>query len=330
MSRKEVRSPVAIMFGVACTIGTLIVLFGHVRTLEDLTISHLYIFLALIVAYGAGHFMWEAFNEEPRSIFSGLSFTVLFLLATVICVGFSAGRSGDIIEQHERDAKHFERLRIDAQKAVQDARRKHIEAQKRATEARTKRDEATDRLSTQCESGAGTKCKGSKESLAVLEGSLTSADKAVIDALAEVYQFEQAFAAMGPPTVSNGELRHIATLISLLFGTPEDHAFALLKHSLPYVLAFLTEFGAIVFIKYGTTPIPARPLPPPAPEVKPLPAVTLKEIADELGIEDRLARKYLRAAREPRPELGWCWDATEAQRIRSVLSAQNSPQAALH
>src|SRR5690606_28347402 len=87
-----VRSWPSIAFGTICVVGTIIVLFGHIRSIDDLTLNHLYILLALMVTLGAGHFMWES-----RNPFIIVSFALLFVVGTIVCVGLSGGRSAEIL-----------------------------------------------------------------------------------------------------------------------------------------------------------------------------------------------------------------------------------------
>lgn len=68
----QIRSPIAVLFGTACVLGTIIILFGHIRHVEELTTSHLYIMLSLVVTIGAGHFMWDAFSDGPMGFVRGV------------------------------------------------------------------------------------------------------------------------------------------------------------------------------------------------------------------------------------------------------------------
>lgn len=48
--------------------------------------------------------------------------------------------------------------------------------------------------------------------------------------------------------------------------------------------------------------------------------ITIAQIADELGISPRDARKVLRSSKTPKPEGGWQWSADEAEKIRKLFS----------
>lgn len=324
MKHTKVRSWSAIAFGIACIIGTVIVLFGHVRSIRDLTISHLYISLALIVALGAAHFMWEAFEDGWSGVFIGVSFTLLFILSTIVCVGFSAGRSADMIDQRERLAEETNTQRSNADKAVKEAEKRYEQLRTHSNEARERATASTSAAAEECTTGKGKRCDGSKDSATLLDVQAKNAEKETKDALVEVFKRRQEASKLGHVEVANGDLRHIAKLYALFSGKTEDQAFIELKMILPYVLALLTEFGGIVFLKYGRSPVPIKPAPI-APSM-----VTLKEIAEEMGAEERACRKILRSAGEQRTDLGWAWNSADVHRIKSTLSAQIAPTSSMH
>jgi len=320
---EKYRSPLAIGLGLICTTATLVVLFGHVRSIDDLTLTHLYIVLSLIVAMGAGHFMWDAFSQGGFGVLMGSCLAALFIVGTLICVSLAGGRSADIIEAREKSMTTNADQVAKLKEEVEQARKDWQEAKDQSSSLRNGIVKSTQEAASTCATGRGNACKGQTETLKTTSTTSADIDQAV-DRLERKYrELDTRLRKLQTTRDSNGELRHIARSIAIIFGLNEKVVFDKLTSALPYLLSFVGEFGAIVFLKYGTARIPATPSAPTPVPPSNEPGVSLKTIADELGIDDRHARKYLRG-KVPRPELGWIWPKSEAQHIKTLLIAQSA------
>lgn len=311
----HVRSLGALIFGIMCLSGTLIVLFGHIRSFDDLTINHLYIILALTVTLGSGHFMWDAYSAGWMGIARGISFSLLFVVGTVVCVGLSGGRSAAILAQRDFDAAQVN-LDIQKQKAIVDqslsdvnaANTLYLDAQRAYDKAQSI---ATDECATGKNAGKGSKCDGKR----------LSANDAKTDAQTlyeRLNQSKEAYTvqlsrlnSMHVPPPPNTDLKPFAMLYALITHTSEDKALDIVKLLLPYAFAIITEFGTVAFFQHGLGQPTAKPAQ--------LPTVTLVEIAQRVGIKPDEARKQLRALKVPKPSQGWIFTAPDAVRIQQQL-----------
>ena len=307
------RSIPAVLMGVACTIGTLIVLFGHIRHLDDLTLNHLYILTSLIVAFGAGHYMLETTG------FRRASFIALFLIATLICVGLSGARSASSyqsrIDDHASAVARAEILKrqIDDIASQRASRTKELDT----VNARLRTMRAD--IESECSTGAGKKCDGRKSSLLVEQH---AADDIALSlaALNTQYWAKQEELIKATPTPSNPELRHLSRMIGTVFNASEERVLATLLLVLPYALSLITEFGGITLINFGLSRAPVTVAPPATDD----PLISLSDIALSLNIDARIARKRVRELGLQKPPHGWSWSKTDAEIIRERLS--NSTQ----
>jgi hypothetical protein len=312
---EHVRSPLAVIFGLICLSGTIIVLFGHVHSFNDLTINHLYIILALTVTLGSGHFMWGAYSEGWGGIARGCSFTTLFIIGTVVCVGLSGGRSAAILAQRDYDAD-VAKADLHKQQTIVDRASADVTQSKSVydvadTEATHLEQITQDECATGKKAGEGDKCKGKRS---VSEGSRARADK-LFDRYQEAkqaYDHElQVLNKIHLPPPPNTDLLPFAQLYALIAHISESDALAKVKLLLPYAFAVITEFGTVAFFQHGF----GKPQPKPAS----LPTVALTDIAHRLNMKPDEARKKLRALGVARPSQGWVFTAPDASKIEAQL-----------
>lgn len=318
------RSPAAAILGFACIIGTLIVLFGHIRSIDELTINHLYILISLIVTLGAGHFMWDSFSEGLAGIARGLTLTLLFVVGTIVCVGLSGGRSAAILEQKELAAREADTSRKKQEEVVAAANAAMIQAQTLydAANATATKDEDTAR--TECASGLGLSCKG-KTSTATTSRQNATNLKQDLDS-AKQWHREQLLKlnAMHTPEPPNAELKNFAKLWAFFTGKTLEQAMADVKLLFPYALALITEFGTIVFLNHGLAHKPRTQQPSPKQPTQPSDNITLATIATELNIKPHVARRMVRELQIPKPDAGWVWPAPEAIAVKQKLLASRA------
>lgn len=316
-------SPGAIVLGIACVVCTLILLFGHIRTTDDLTIVHLYIMLALIVTLGAGHFMWDAFSAGPAGIARGLSLTLLFVVGTVVCVGLSGGRSASILEARERQEANSNQERIAQQKLVDAANAAMIQTQSLYDAADSTATEDERIAAQDCASGMGSQCKG-KTSTATTSRNRASAIKQDLEQ-AKQWHRDQLLKlnAMHAPEPANQELKQVARLYGFFVRKDDAAALADVKLLFPYALALLAEFGTIIFFNIGFAARPHKPAPQASPEPTPAPrgpTVSIATIASELAIKPHIARRHLRDLNIAKPAQGWMWPQSEADDIKAKIA----------
>lgn len=320
-----IRSLGSIIFGIICVIGTVIVLFGHVRSIDDLTLNHLYIMLSLTVTLGAGHFLWESKNP-----FVITSFAVLFLVGTVVCVGLSGGRSAEVIAQKEIQAVEARKKRDSQRATMNHARALADDAHSQASEADKQEREAQQEAAFECASGKGTRCDGKTANLAAAKSRAHDMrERARL--LEEQYRTEKdRYEALPEPPPPNADLMQFARVVAYIRGMHPDDALEEVKLLLPYALALLTEFGTIMFFKHGFKRRPETIASTVTPD--PIQRVSLNDIAQDLGIEPKLARKTVRALGIPKPPEGWCWSSDEAQRISAQIAQARThrPPATTH
>ena len=65
------KSPLAIMIGIGCFIGTIVTFFWPVLFYgQPITVNHLLILLSLAIGLGSGFFMWDA-RSKTNVLFQG-------------------------------------------------------------------------------------------------------------------------------------------------------------------------------------------------------------------------------------------------------------------
>lgn len=92
----------------------------------------------------------------------------------------------------------------------------------------------------------------------------------------------------------------------------------------------VAQIKGISFKQQSNDDTPDDPVPPqtkpkgdkPKPKSKPVrsgDAITIAQLAEELGILPRDARAILRKSNTPKPDAGWEWEPTQAETIRELL-----------
>ena len=303
-----IRSWPSVIFGCICVIGTIIVLFGHVRSIDDLTLTHLYIALALTVTLGAGHFMWST-----DSVLIAAAFGILFVTGTIVCVGLSGGRSAAILEQKERVAKDIRKMRADQWRIVEDAKAKADRALQDSTDADAEADAAKIEMDRECATGKGIRCDGRKLSYDEAKNKAEQLHKRAL-ILEERYRIElDKYHAMPPEPVPNEDLISFARIWAHIKGTSEDVAMHEIKLFLPYGFALLTEFGTIMFFRHGF-----------GHRTQHQRLVTLAELSYDLGLHPKTVRKMLRVMNVPKPAAGWQWPEDQANAIAQRILRQRT------
>lgn len=312
----QVRSYAALVFGSCCIVATLITLFAGYG-LNDLTINHLYITVSLIVTLGAGHFMWDAYADGRWGWLRGIAFTTLFVVGTVLCVALSGGRSGELMQRKD-DAQAEVGARREAQQRRVDELQTSVEELKAAADRAKKLwDTRASESAAECASGKGRRCDGMRENEA--------SARTMYDEAKEVYETRrtewttEASRLVSMPVAhhAHADLMQFARVYALITGANENVALERLKLLLPYAIALITEFGAIVFLKHAFAE--ARPVVVAPPPVR---TVTIGDIARQVGMEPRVARKIVRELGISRPAEGWIWTDDEAERVRAQITAK--------
>lgn len=320
----QIRSPIAVVFGTSCVIGTIIILFGHIRSIDELTTTHLYIMLSLVVTIGAGHFMWDAFGDGPLGFIRGFCLLILFIVGTIVCVGMSGGRSAAIIAARDKDASD----QIQRRKDLANELSKH---QAEVDKLRNESDDAAitasadeKSMKAECDTGKGKFCDGKKVSATTSRDNADRAYSRLTEALRVHSEMQNKLDNTPIPPPPNAELMSFAQVWAHFSHKSIDDAFNEIKLLMPYALALLTEFGGIVFFKEGFgTPKP-KPVAPKEPD-----ALTLVQIAQEIGMQPHVARRYCRELSIPRSPEGWQWAHAEAMSVKQkLITARTSKEVA--
>ncbi len=310
---------IAFVLGMICFICTLIILFSHIRSLDDLTVIHLYITVSFIVSVGAGYYMWHA------NFVDSVAFALIFLVSTGVCVTLSGSRSYASLEKKikEADARAAQRDAITAEikkhQPVLDRAQRALDAHTAATTA------AATAAAEQC-TASGRRCEGAATGNALREQREQTLTRTRDEARAHLDALTQKLETY-PPLVANEELRPLAALYSTITGADERQAMSIVIIILAYSLAVLTEFSGVTFMNYSlhSRKKPA-PLPAPTPSIAPAPVptpqtVSLAEIARDLNIDPRIARKRVRELGVQKPIQGWTFSPEIADALKTRLSS---------
>ena len=310
----RLQSPMNLLAGTLCLAGTLVVLYGHVRGIDDLALEHMWIAVALVVACVGGYNMNR--NIAARNLIGICTFGLLFVVGTCFSVGLSASRSVVIMDVHEKTYTDEMNKKNGLQSTVTSTQAAMDEAKRAYMEAKRIADNARKEAQAECKTGDGTFCKGTAKSLSFVEGPEAIALK-TYEAKQGPYQDAiKALADFTEPAPPNPTILNFAKMWAAVTGATLPHAVSLMKYLFPLCVALISEFGTIMFLHEAFAhkePIAVRTS---STESK---TVGIAQIAHTIGMTPQDARKRLRAAREPRPVEGWVWEAEEAARIRNVL-----------
>lgn len=309
-----VRSYSSLFAGIGCGLGTIIVLYGHVRSIEDLGLIHLWIAIGLLAAILGGYNMNEDFSTKQWV--RGIGFGLLFVVGTFISVGLSSSRSAVIMETHEKAYKDAIHKRKEQEDVIAEAQRRMKGAKEEYDKAKSEADTWRATFQEECGSGKGTKCDGKKVSKdAAIENE--TAKWNIYNPFLQKYDAEvKNLNDMVRPSPPNPEVRQFARIYATVRGISEEDAMEVMKYLFPFCIALISEFGTIMFSHKAFGPAP--------PKKPAMPDKTIGQIAQEAGLSPSAARKVLRAHKEPRPAQGWVFAAKDADRIKQILIASQA------
>lgn len=315
MTRMRVTNWPSFATAIACVGVTFAVLFRSVLT-EGLTITLLYIAVALILAFTSG------FAARDSKGTARVVMWAVMAVATIICVGLSAGRG---VAEMDRNAASaiLEKKRIKSlEKKLDelDTARQQAKSDRQRAQSKAEADAAA--IPEKCKWGQTPICVDARQSQSLSTAALDKANAALSKAEADYYATEQELRDIKPQTGGNSEWRSMARSIAKIFNLDEDRVLEVITQVAPYLLSFLTEIGGIFHLQRAFAPAPSIPPPPKEPDFPPSAAVTIGDIAREIGIEPRIARKLAKERGIKKPAHGqWSWTATEAAQIKLQLSS---------
>lgn len=247
-----IRSPGAIVLGFICALGTAAVLFWPVvADSAPITTGHVLVGLSMIVALGAGHFMWSSAEFSIAGAFRFASFAVLFVAGTAVCVSLSGGRSAEAIIRKEIGVSHENGKRL-AQEAKIIAAKADAEAAKASHKvAEADAQVALKASADECATGRKVRCEGRQFSAEV--AAENAATKLKLATLADSHYWLQVgeLSNLAPPQIANADLKQIAKVIAFFGGYDAQTVEQGVELLWSYALALITEFGTIAFFNYG-------------------------------------------------------------------------------
>lgn len=259
--RTTVRSPGAIVLGALCFIGTMVVLFWEfveAWSLAGFSQSHVYILAALVVAYGAGHFMLTSCEWSIGGIVRPIAFGVLFVVATAICVGLSGARTSESFARKENVASNENAKRTRHEGLIAEANVDRQKAHKAADEAEADAKAKAKKAADACE--AGVRCKALTATSDAAKTNAAEKLKLAQQADSHYWVLTAQLSQFKAPEIANANLKQVAKAIAFVRSHSLDaNAQALIESRvmeglllyLPYAFALLTEFGSIAFFNWG-------------------------------------------------------------------------------
>ena len=213
-----IRSWGAIALGGFFATVTGYVLFEDVLHGAQITTGHLQTCAALVGAIAAGHMAWPALcNRE--TVFQGLMLLVLALAATAYITVTSGARNAETAGNKVASIQAANTVRERELGLLAKAEAMHAEAGKR--------------LTVECASGAGPRCRGAKATVDVY-------DAAIKGHLATI-------ASLPAPKVVNGYAHASKVLGSWGLSVTDEW----LSLNMPFVIVLIAELGTIAFLHLG-------------------------------------------------------------------------------
>jgi hypothetical protein len=265
-------------------LGTAYVLFADVRSLADITTDHVMTGLVLVGTIAAGHMFWPA--ARGGRLLAALGLAILFVSGTFICVTGSAGRSAEVSQRKEAEAKKVNGGREAAETDLK--------------KAKTERDTLTTNAAQQCSSGPGPRCKGARALLEMADSHIAILEVRLDD--------------MHPEQQVNGGLAHAAKVFALVVPAQPQQIEMALVLLWPFAKAMMLEVATIVFLGLGlghktvssssvAKPVTVATVSEPETEVDPVIAalrrvkrpVTNDELAAILGVTKGTASRKVAA-----------------------------------
>lgn len=276
---------------------------------EGLTVAHLYIFVALILA------LTSASAAKQSTGFTRFAFWGLFSISTIICVGLSGGRGVAEMDRNASSAQiENDNLKSMREKLTSLDHRKD-ELRREFEDAKRKAEDATPK--EQCRWGDTPICMSAKQTHAQSIMILERARASYAQAETDYWSLRDKINTRKPQERGNSEWRSMARSIAVIFSTSEDRVLEIIVQVAPYLLSFLTEIGGVLHLGRAFAVAPLIPKPVSFPDDN---AVTIGDIARELNIEPRIARKLAREKGIPKPQHGaWSWTRTQADEIKSKI-----------
>ncbi len=190
-----------------------------VRGAETFTTGHLLSVAALVAALAAGHYAWPELRSGRLPV--GILLAVVAVAATGYVVLSAASRNAE--------TAHAKSARIEASNTAREAETRQL----RTAEAMLA--EALRRISVECASGDGPKCKGARATETVYRAAIDG-HKARLD-------------RMAPALPPNGGYAHAAKFFAALPGitAPAEVIERRLVETVPTLSVLITELAALVF-----------------------------------------------------------------------------------
>ncbi len=215
-----IRSYPALTLGGLFALGTGYVLFHDVHSLEQITIDHVMTFLVLVGTIAAGHHFWP--QLKACRLLASLGLATLFVAGTGYCLVSSAGRQG--ASQHALAA------------VTESDNNARADVERDLAAAKTRLAQAMDEEATNCASGKGKRCLGTR--------STREERQTYVNVLTQQLKI------MDPHHEELPELRHAAKVFAALpmVTASEDHIFAQLVLFTPVMKAVFLELATLVFL----------------------------------------------------------------------------------
>lgn len=245
----RVHSKGAIALGACCALGTLIVLFWHVRSPADLTTNHVLIALALVCALGSVHFLWEALRDWHFG--SALFFLALSIASTGVCAVMSAGRGAEMLALRSAAVRHADGKRLNHERMIAEANVDRERALADSTRVQATAETQTEVAAGECRTGKKTKCEGATFAAGEAKADAAAALKRYQEVDARYWQLVAQLDQFKPAIPANIELTNMAKLWALASGYDEEKTLQGLELGWSFMLSFLAEMGTIGFLHYG-------------------------------------------------------------------------------
>ena len=327
MPHNLARWPAAIL-ALVCFSSVIAAVFRDVRQVSDLGPNHIYILLGMFAALGAVHYA-----QYMKSWWRVLCWTVA-ISATITSVGLSAGRNRALLDEKVDASQHSSTGTLKLEERLQELKAKRQELHGKLPQLERSLADAQKEQKTQCSRKSNEdRCDASTLAMDTAKKMLDDTKKDHRTASNDYDKLFSDLITAKPAQRPNAELNSITEVWQLLSRSTLEEA----QHSVytlwPYFLAMLGELGTILFahIALGHREPPSTVVIPPAPvKANRAPAnatVTLAQIAKELGMSQKNARKVVRnKLKMDRPIDGWKFTPADAETLkqRIVLAQANN------
>jgi len=308
MSSWNASRVVLIISAALCASITVYILFSHLTSWRDIDSVDLMIAVLLAITASAGH---AAFDTDRVKTHRFMLASV-FVVGAILSVGMSTSRT-TTMWQHSQE----QRLSTDS-----DFKQRIDELDKARSKASTSKDiaatelnAASDEVTRSCKSGDGANCKGAKATLLIKQSLL---DLRATDYKEANDAFWQAKRSHSSTQSSEQKMRNFVLLYARIRSISEQDAEPTVLLFLPFLFTIAFELGAIAFTMAAFHHAPLQPV---TQSQQPTShAVTLTQIAKDVGITPAQARAHMRAIGYARPSHGWSFTSTEAESVRSKLA----------